>query len=75
MGDIVFLQFALIRSAMDILVEKGFIPVIPPVLVREEAMYGTGFLPADEAQIYKTAEDDLYLVGTAEVAARGPAHG
>jgi len=67
MGDIVLLQFALVRSAMDILVDKGFMPVIPPVLVREEAMYGTGMLPADEAQIYRTDEDDLYLVGTAEV--------
>jgi seryl-tRNA synthetase len=67
MGDIVLLQFALMRNAVDILVEKGFTPVIPPVLVREEAMYGTGFLPADEAQLYRTAQDDLYLVGTAEV--------
>jgi seryl-tRNA synthetase len=67
LGDIVLLQFALVRSAMDILVDKGFVPVIPPVLVREEAMYGTGFLPADEAQLYVTREDDLYLVGTAEV--------
>jgi len=67
LGDIVLLQFALVRSAMDILVEKGFLPVIPPVLVREEAMFGTGFLPADEAQIYVTRDDDLYLVGTAEV--------
>src|SRR5215213_7245758 len=67
LGDIVLLQFALMRNAMDILVQEGFTPVIPPVLVREEAMYGTGFLPADEAQIYKTEEDELYLVGTAEV--------
>ncbi len=67
LGDIVLLQFALVRSAMDVLVDKGFVPVIPPVLVREEAMYGTGFLPADEAQLYVTQEDDLYLVGTAEV--------
>jgi seryl-tRNA synthetase len=67
LGDIVLLQFALMRNAMDILVDEGFTPVIPPVLVREEAMYGTGFLPADEAQIYKTEEDELYLVGTAEV--------
>jgi seryl-tRNA synthetase len=67
LGDIVLLQFALMRNAMDILVGEGFTPMIPPVLVREEAMYGTGFLPADEAQIYKTEEDELYLVGTAEV--------
>ena len=67
LGDLVFVQFALMRHAMDILTAKGFMPVIPPVLVREDAMYGTGFLPADEAQIYVTREDDLYLVGTAEV--------
>jgi seryl-tRNA synthetase len=67
LGDLVFVQFALIRHAMDILTAKGFIPVIPPVMVREEAMYGTGFLPADEAQLYTTTEDELYLVGTAEV--------
>jgi seryl-tRNA synthetase len=67
MNDIVFVQFALMRSAMDILAGKGFIPVIPPVLVREESMYGTGFLPTDAVNIYRTAEDDLYLVGTAEV--------
>ena len=67
LGDLVFVQFALMRHAMDVLTAKGFMPVIPPVLVREDAMYGTGFLPADEAQIYVTREDDLYLVGTAEV--------
>jgi len=67
MRDIVFVQFALMRSAMDVLTDKGFIPVIPPVLVREEAMYGTGFLPTDAVNIYRTAEDDLYLIGTAEV--------
>jgi seryl-tRNA synthetase len=67
LGDIVLLQFALVRSALDVLIEEGFTPVIPPVLVREEAMYGTGFLPADEVNIYRTDEDELYLVGTAEV--------
>ena len=67
LGDLVFVQFALMRHAMDVLTAKGFMPVIPPVLVREDAMYGTGFLPADEAQIYVTRDDDLYLVGTAEV--------
>ncbi len=67
LGDLVFVQFALMRHAMDILNDKGFVPVIPPVMVREEAMYGTGMLPADEAQLYVTREDDLYLVGTAEV--------
>jgi seryl-tRNA synthetase len=67
MGDLVFVQFALMRHAMDMVVEKGFSPMIPPVLVREEAMYGTGFLPTDAVNIYVTREDDLYLVGTSEV--------
>jgi seryl-tRNA synthetase len=66
-GDIVQVQFALVRHALDVLGEKGFMPVIPPVLVREEAMYGTGFLPTDEVNIYVTQQDDLYLVGTSEV--------
>jgi seryl-tRNA synthetase len=67
LGDIVLVQFALVRHALDVLTAKGFTPVIPPVLVREEAMYGTGMLPTDAAQLYVTTEDDLYLVGTAEV--------
>jgi seryl-tRNA synthetase len=71
LGDLVFVQFALMRHAMDILADKGFTAVIPPVLVREEAMYGTGFLPSDSVNIYKTDEDELYLVGTAEVPLAG----
>jgi len=67
LGDLVHLQFALVRHALDILAAKGFLPVIPPVLVREEAMYGTGFLPTDAVNLYVTAEDDLYLAGTSEV--------
>jgi seryl-tRNA synthetase len=67
LGDIVHVQFALVRHAMDVLTARGFTPVIPPVLVREEAMYGTGFLPTDEVNIYVTTEDQLYLVGTSEV--------
>jgi seryl-tRNA synthetase len=67
LGDIVLLQFALVRNALDILTQQDFTPVIPPVLVREEAMYGTGFLPAEEVNIYRTEQDELYLVGTAEV--------
>jgi seryl-tRNA synthetase len=66
-GPAVWLQFALVRYALDLLADRGFTPVIPPVLVREEAMFGTGFLPTDEAQLYVTREDDLYLVGTSEV--------
>ena len=61
------LELALVRFAVDRLGAHGFRPVIPPVLVRREAMEGTGFLPTDEAQIYKLADDDLYLVGTSEV--------
>jgi seryl-tRNA synthetase len=67
LGDIVLLQFALVRNALDVLTQQDFTPVIPPVLVREEAMYGTGFLPAEEVNIYRTEQDELYLVGTAEV--------
>ena len=67
LGDIVHVQFALVRHALDILTARGFLPVIPPVLVREEAMFGTGFLPTDAVNIYVTREDDLYLVGTSEV--------
>jgi seryl-tRNA synthetase len=66
-GDLVILEFALIRYAMEKLVDLGFEPVIPPVLVRERALYGTGQLPDTEQQIYRLADDDLYLVGTSEV--------
>jgi seryl-tRNA synthetase len=61
------IEVALIRFALDRLIPLGFVPVFPPVLVREESMYGTGFFPTDEAQVYKTASDDLYLAGTSEV--------
>jgi len=61
------LELALVRFAIDHLSRDGFVPVIPPVLVKREAMYGTGFFPTDEAQVYKTADDDLYLAGTSEV--------
>jgi seryl-tRNA synthetase len=64
----VWTQWALVRYCLDQLTRKGFVPVVPPVMVREEAMYGTGFLPTDEAMLYVTREDDLYLVGTSEVA-------
>jgi seryl-tRNA synthetase len=58
---------AIVAFTLDLLEAEGFTPVIPPVLVREEAMYGTGFFPTDRASIYETASDDLYLVGTSEV--------
>jgi seryl-tRNA synthetase len=67
LGDLVLVQFALAQHALAILIDRGFTPVIPPVLVREEAMYGTGFLPTDAVNLYVTREDDLYLVGTSEV--------
>jgi seryl-tRNA synthetase len=66
-GDLVLVELALFRWALDVLVAEGFEPVVPPVLVREEALYGTGFLPDTEQQIYRLADDDLYLVGTSEV--------
>jgi seryl-tRNA synthetase len=67
-GDLALLEFALVRWTMDMLRPHGFVPMIPPVLVREEALFGTGFFPDDRDQVYAMAEDDLYLVGTSEVA-------
>src|SRR3954464_1880325 len=67
-GGVVMLEFALVRWALDKLAGHGFEPVIPPVLVREQALYGTGFLPDTEQQIYRLPDDDLYLAGTSEVA-------
>src|SRR5579875_378412 len=67
-GELALLEIALVRYAMEKLVGEGLTPVIPPVLVREPALYGTGMLPDTEQQIYSLAEDDLYLVGTSEVA-------
>jgi seryl-tRNA synthetase len=67
LGQTAILELALVRFAVDRLTAHGFVPVVPPVLVRREAMEWTGFLPTDEAQIYKLADDDLYLVGTSEV--------
>ena len=66
-GDLVMLEFALVRWALERLRAQGHEPVVPPVLAREEALYGTGFLPDTEQQIYRLADDPLYLVGTSEV--------
>jgi seryl-tRNA synthetase len=66
-GDIALLELALYRFAMQRLVDRSFVPVLPPVLVREDAMYGTGFFPTDEVNIYAVERDELYLVGTSEV--------
>jgi seryl-tRNA synthetase len=67
-GDLVFLELALVRWVLEKLRGHGFEPVIPPVLVREEALFGTGFLPDTEQQIYRLADDPLFLSGTSEVA-------
>jgi seryl-tRNA synthetase len=67
-GDVALLELGLVRWATEKLIGHGFEPVLPPVLVREEALYGTGFLPDTEQQIYRLPDDDLYLVGTSEVA-------
>jgi seryl-tRNA synthetase len=62
------LELALVAWALDKLERHGFQPVIPPVLVRERALFGTGFLPDTEQQLYRLADDELYLTGTSEVA-------
>jgi len=67
-GDLVMLELALVQWTLSMLRGHGFEPVIPPVLVREQALYGTGFLPDTEQQIYHLPADDLYLAGTSEVA-------
>jgi seryl-tRNA synthetase len=66
-GDLVRVELALVQLALATLEPEGFAPVVPPVLVREEPLFWTGFLPTDRAQIYEVAGDDLYLVGTSEV--------
>jgi seryl-tRNA synthetase len=70
-GDAARVALALYRWALDRLVAEGFTPVLPPVLVREEAMYGTGFFPAEKNEYYEIGEDGLYLTGTSEVALAG----
>jgi seryl-tRNA synthetase len=70
-GDTALVALALYRLAMDRLVAKGFVPVLPPVLVREEALYGTGWLPSDDPNVYRVMEEDLYLAGTAEIPVGG----
>ncbi len=67
-GDLVMLELALVHWTLELVRGRGFEPVIPPVLVREEALFGTGFLPDTEQQIYRLADDPLYLAGTSEVA-------
>jgi seryl-tRNA synthetase len=65
------LEFALVNLAMSQAMEAGFIPVVAPALVKPEIMQGTGFLGEHAAEVYRLADDDLYLVGTSEVALAG----
>ena len=66
-GPLVRLELALVQWAIALVEERGFTPVVPPVLVREHALFGSGFLPDTEQQIYRVPDDDLFLVGTSEV--------
>jgi seryl-tRNA synthetase len=67
-GDTALLALALYRFALDLVAAAGFTPVLPPVLVREEAMVGTGFFPTEKSNIYELEQDGLFLTGTSEVA-------
>ena len=69
--EAVLLEFALVQWTMQKLVGRGFIPTVPPVLVREQMMIDAGFFPTDENQVYAVTEDELYLVGTSEVPLAG----
>ena len=66
-GDLVKIELNLVSWVMEKLSGKDFTPTVPPVLVREEALFGTGFFPDDAEQVYEIPKDDLYLVGTSEV--------
>jgi seryl-tRNA synthetase len=66
-GDTAQLALALYRFALDRIAAKGFLTVLPPVLVREEALYGTGHFPSDADSVYAIPADGLYLAGTAEI--------
>jgi seryl-tRNA synthetase len=70
-GDVALAELALYRFVLDRLVGLDFLPVLPPVLAGERAMYGTGFLPTEESNLYRLEKDDLYLTGTSEVALAG----
>ena len=66
-GDLVKIELNLVSWVLEKLSSKEFIPTVPPVLVREEALFGTGFFPDDAEQVYEIPKDDLFLVGTSEV--------
>ena len=70
-GDLVLLELALVRFAIETVRAEGHEPVVPPVLVREEALQWTGFLPGDRDQIYEVPKDELFLTGTSEVGLAG----
>jgi len=70
-GDLVLLELALVRFVIELVRSEGHEPVVPPVLVREEALEGTGFLPEARDQIYEIPKDELFLTGTSEVALAG----
>src|ERR1700721_955102 len=70
-GDVALAEMALYRFVIDKLTSRGFLPVLPPVLAGERAMYGTGFLPTEESNLYQLEKDNLYLTGTSEVALAG----
>jgi seryl-tRNA synthetase len=66
-GDLVMVELALVRLAVETVRAEGFEPVVPPVLVREGPLYGTGFFPGEREMIYEAERDELFLVGTSEV--------
>jgi seryl-tRNA synthetase len=70
-GDVALAEMALYRFTIDLLAGKGFLPVLGPVLAGERAMYGTGYLPTEESNLYHLERDNLYLTGTSEVALAG----
>ena len=70
-GDVALAELALYRFVIDYLAGRGFLLVLPPVLAGERAMYGTGFLPTEESNLYRLDRDGLYLTGTSEVALAG----
>jgi seryl-tRNA synthetase len=67
LGDLVFVEMTLVRLVLDLLREEGMTAVVPPVLVREGPLFGTGFFPSERDMIYEVPKDELFLVGTSEV--------
>jgi seryl-tRNA synthetase len=67
MGDLVFVEMGLVRMVLELLRGEGMTAVVPPVLVREGPLFGTGFFPGEREMIYEVPRDELFLVGTSEV--------